>query len=84
MSIMIWVGISMDGTSDLVECKRSSKRGFKAADFFEQVLIPHIKPWFQDLKDKGKHPILMMDGAPIHTAKIVVEWLKSENIDALP
>ena len=46
-------------------------------EYLEQVLQPHVLPWIQATFKNTSNVILMQDGAPCHTSKIVQNWLKN-------
>lgn len=51
--------------------------GFRmgAREYLEQILKAHVLPWVRANFDKDEDVILMQDGAPCHTAKVVQTWL---------
>jgi inhibitor of nuclear factor kappa-B kinase subunit alpha len=61
------------------------KSGFRmgAREYLDKILIPHVLPWIQMNFPNNNNVILMQDGAPCHTAKIVQNWLL-ENINFWP
>jgi len=52
-------------------------------EYLEEVLKAHVKPWIDANFPDATNVVLMQDGAPCHTSKVVQKWL-SENINFWP
>lgn len=74
---MVWGAISYYGVIDLVTTK-----GIMNAESYKTILentIPKVSELF------GPIPwILQQDNAPIHTARMVKNYLQTQNVDILP
>jgi hypothetical protein len=50
--------------------------GFRmgAREYFDRILIPHVKPWIQSNFSNKDYIAFMQDSAPCHTAKTEVAF----------
>ncbi|KAF2002013.1 hypothetical protein P154DRAFT_521183 [Amniculicola lignicola CBS 123094] len=65
-------------------CGDRTRGGVDGFRHREEVLKPLIKPWMDELKKKGKEPLLLEDGAPAHTSRIASDYLSVHYIEKLP
>ena len=76
-SVMVWGGICGDQASELIEFRATLKRNRKgemktsisSTDYINQILEPWVEGWYKALAAQGRRPILMEDGASIHSSK---------------
>jgi hypothetical protein len=85
---MVWGGIWHDGGTSLVWLKGTKKsQGRRAtiasSDYIDQILEPHLEPAYRGLKELELDPLLMEDGASIHTSKEAVDWRTSAGMVSL-
>ena len=87
-SVMVWGGIWHDAGTNLVWLKGTPKKAggrstIASSDYIDQVLEPHLEPAYRGLKELGLEPLLMEDGASIHTSKEATAWRQSAGITQL-
>jgi transposase len=80
ISIMIWGAIWLGSRSDLVVMERDedAPRGGYTARSYLKVLEDQIPRIYEP------NLIFMKDGARIHTAELIKNWLEENNISTLP
>ena len=94
-SLMVWGGFCGDQASELCQLpgsikltkrgpmKRSLRKSITSTDYIEQILQPHVLPWYRALERMGRRPIFMQDGAGIHDSKETMLWLRQHRIETL-
>lgn len=69
---MCWAAVWYDGRSDLVlldlSKSKSSKKGFTAELYIDQILQPVLLPLWNDFKEGKRDPYIIEDGSPVHDA----------------
>lgn len=75
-SVMVWWGVSYNGTTELYFCQQGVKT--KAKNYQEDILEKVVKP-LNSTMFNNEHWIFQQDSAPAHKAKSTQSWLK-ENI----
>ncbi|CEI95302.1 hypothetical protein G6F70_004475 [Rhizopus microsporus] len=73
---MVWGAIAGGKKSTLVFMKKGMRT---SADFINQVYEPVLLDFYKSLDS----PVLMEDGAPIHSAKIAAEWREAKGINKM-
>lgn len=73
--LMVWVGISWSGNTQLHFVEKGVK--VSAKNYMDNVLNPIIKPLNTSLFKNGSWT-LQQDSAPAHKAKMVQKWLKDQ------
>jgi DDE superfamily endonuclease len=79
ISIMIWGAIFLSGRSDLVVIERDEeapREGYSARSY-----LTVLRDQIPRIYEPGK--VFMQDGAAIHTARLITEWLEGEAIATL-
>jgi transposase len=76
-SIMVWGGISYDGSTDLYVIRNGSLTGIRYRD---EILAPIVRLYAGAI---GDDLILMDDNARPHHARIVNEYLQQETIERM-
>ena len=72
-SVVVWWGISYDGTTKLHFCEQGVKT--KAKNYQEDILEKVVKP-LNDTLFNGQHWVFQQDAAPAHKAKTTQAWLE--------
>ena len=75
-SVMVWWGVSFDGTTKLHFCNQGVKT--RAKNYQEDILEKVVKP-LSDTLFAGKHWVFQQDSAPAHKARTTQQWLE-ENV----
>lgn len=94
-TLMVWGGIVGKQATELCQLpgsiktatsganKGTKKKSIASIDYIEQILRPHVLPWYRALEESGLRPIFMQDGAGIHGSKETLTWLKDHGIETL-
>ena len=77
VSVMVWGGISYDGSTDLYVIRNGSLTGIRYCD---EILAPIVRLYTGAI---GDDLILMDDNARPHHARIVNEYLQQETIERM-
>lgn len=75
-SIMVWWGVSYEGTTKIHFCQQGVKT--RANNYQEDILEHVVKP-LSDTLFAGKHWVFQQDSAPAHKARTTQQWLE-ENV----
>ena len=90
-SVMVWRGIMGSQSSDLVEVKKTIKKNRRGVmkesitttDYINQILSPHLEPWYWSLEAANLQSIFMQDEASIHVSAEARLWLQQHQIETL-
>lgn len=74
--VMIWGGISVKGVTPIYVVDGIMNSN-KYKDVLEEVVVPSMKKWFR------RSGVFVQDGAPCHTSKLCMEFLKNKRINVL-
>lgn len=76
--VMIWLGVSYSGLTQVHFCEKGVKTGAKV--YQETVLEPIVKPLSHSLF-QNQPWVFQQDSAPAHKAKTTQAWFRSNKID---
>ena len=77
-TVMVWSVISGKGVGRLYVVEGTLRQD-QYKKIIETKLVPQLKDWFKN----GERFVFMQDGAPCHTAKSVMNFLRERNIPLL-
>lgn len=80
-SMMVWVGASYSGLTEVHFCEKGVKTG---AEVYQTTILDLVvKPLSQNLF-KNQPWVFQQDSAPAHKAKTTQNWFQVNNIDFIP
>ncbi|KAE9382972.1 hypothetical protein BT96DRAFT_764151, partial [Gymnopus androsaceus JB14] len=86
LRVMVWACIMKGKKGPLVvlEYPGGKGGGMNAAQYRDQVLGPVMMPFLEEMESERGKVEFQQDGAPSHTAKSTLKWLKERHIPIFP
>ena len=78
ISVHVWACFIGHQTGPLCVLPRNMN-----GEAYVDLLRTHLLPWVENLRTSGQQVIFQQDNAPCNTAKIVKEWMQSQDLSVL-